>query len=335
MQNASFDNFAPEKYSLQWAFEANKLQPADLWLLSKLQDRIQDYTLKLERCEFNAAVAVLDDFVIETLSRLYVPMIRKELWTDEPETFERRQTIYTLLYNSLKTVTLLFNPVTPHLSEALYQKMYRQLEPNLPESVNLAKWPTPNNEIRNKQLEEQFDTLLRVVSISYAARQQGKLKRRWPLSKAIVVAPQNILDAVKCLEELFLELTNVKHVDYSVASPEFGESESWVSSQENEVSVFVSGQRDDKLLGEGIMRDLARRVQALRKEMGFVPTETLESVHIAELDAESMELLEPYLEEMAGLVRARKVYLHSTRNEVEAEWHSSELDGKKICLNIH
>ena len=335
MQNASFDNFAPEKYSLQWAFEANKLQPADLWLLSKLQDRIQDYTLKLERCEFNAAVAVLDDFVIETLSRLYVPMIRKELWTDEPETFERRQTIYTLLFNSLKTVTLLFNPVTPHLSEALFQKMYRQLEPNLPESVNLAKWPTPNNEIRNKQLEEQFDTLLRVVSISYAARQQGKLKRRWPLSKAIVVAPQSILDAVKCLEELFLELTNVKHVDYSVAPPEFGESESWVSSQENEVSVFVSGQRDDKLLGEGIMRDLARRVQALRKEMGFVPTETLESVHIAELDAESMELLEPYLEEMAGLVRARKVYLHSTRNEVEAEWHSSELDGKKICLNIH
>ena len=56
------------------------------------------------------------------------------------------------------------------------------------------------------------------------------------------------------------------------------------------------------------MRDLARRVQALRKEMGLVPTEVLESVHIAELDAESMGLLQPYLEEMAGLVRAQKMY---------------------------
>jgi isoleucyl-tRNA synthetase len=84
------------------------------------------------------------------------------------------------------------------------------------------------------------------------------------------------------------------------------------------------------------MRDLARRVQALRKELGFVPTEVLESVHIAELDAESMGLLEPYLVEMAGLVRARKVYLHSSRKEeVDADWHESELDGKKICLNIH
>ena len=103
----------------------------------------------------------------------------------------------------------------------------------------------------------------------------------------------------------------------------------------DEVTVFVSGQRDEKLLGEGIMRDLARRVQALRKEMGFVPTEILESVHIAELDAESMGLLEPYLEEMAGLVRARKVYLHSSCKEVDAQWHESELDGKKIYLNIH
>ena len=117
--------------------------------------------------------------------------------------------------------------------------------------------------------------------------------------------------------------------------PEYVGGENWVFSQQDEVTVFLSGQRDDKLLGEGIMRDLARRVQALRKEMGFVPTETLESVHIADLDNESMGLLEPYLEEMAGLVRTRKVYLHSSCREVEAQWNESELDGKKININIH
>ena len=336
LQNATFDEFNPEKYTLQWASEANKLRPADLWLLSKLQEKIEEYTAELERCEFNAAVAVLDDFVIETLSRLYVPMIRKELWTDEPETLERRQTIYALLYHTLKTVTLLFNPVTPYLSEALYQKIYRQLEPDLPESVNMAAWPTPNGKLRDKTLEGQFETLLKTVSIGYAARQQGKLKRRWPLSKAIVVAPEKTLSALKQLETIFLEQMNVKAAEYAANVPEYVGGENWVSSQEDEVTVFVSGQRDDALLGEGIMRDLARRVQALRKEMGFVPTETLESAHIAELDEESRGLLEPYLEEMAGLVRARRVYLHSSRKEeIDADWHASELDGKKIYLNIH
>ena len=335
LQNATFDTFNPQKYTLDWAFETGKLQAADYWLLSKLQDKTEDYTQKLERCEFNAAVAVLDDFVIETLSRLYVPMIRKELWTDEPETFERRQTIYALLYHTLKTVTLLFNPITPYLSEALYQKVYRQFELNLPESVNFASWPVPNEKIRNKALEKEFDIMLKVVSISYAARQQGKLKRRWPLSKTIVVAPEKTLQALKSLESLFFELTNVKAAEYSTLVPEFGDGENWVSSQEDEITVFLSGQRDEKLLGEGIMRDLARRVQALRKEEGFVPTETLESVHIAELGTESVTLLEHHLNEMAGLVRARKVYLHIIRSEVEAEWHETALDGKKIYINIH
>ena len=144
--------------------------------MSKLQEKIEEYTHKLESSEFNCAVAVLDDFVIETLSRLYVPMIRKELWTDEPETFERRQTIYALLHHTLKTVTLLFNPITPYISEALYQKVYSQLEPDLPESVNLASWPTPNQKMLNKALEEEFDILLKVVSISYACASTGQIK---------------------------------------------------------------------------------------------------------------------------------------------------------------
>jgi isoleucyl-tRNA synthetase len=334
-ENAKFDQFNPKKFTIEWVLGNIKLRPADYWLLSKLHKSIDEYTKKLERCEFNSAVAVLEDFVIETLSRLYVPMIRKELWTDEPETFERRQTIYALLHHSLKTITLLSNPVTPFLSEALYQKVYRQLEPDLPESINFAAWPTSNTKMLNKVLEEEFDVLLKVVSISYAARGQGKLKRRWPLSKVIVVAPEKTLQALKSLELLFLEQANVKAAEYVVQVPEYVGAEDWVSSQTDDITVFISGKRDETLLGEGIMRDLARRVQALRKEMGFVPTETLESVHIADLDTESIAILEPYLLEMAGLVRARRVYLHSNCKEIEATWHESELDGKKIHINIH
>jgi isoleucyl-tRNA synthetase len=340
LQNAEFDEFSPKRYR----FAGNKilldrtlitLQPADRWLLSKLQTLIEEYRLRLERCEFNAAVAALEDFVIETLSRLYVPMIRKELWTDDPETLERRQTIYALLHHTLKTVTLLFNPVTPYLSETLYQKVYRRLDPKLAESINLESWPVPDEKMRDKALEEQFETLFNCVSLVYAARQQAKLKRRWPLAKVVVVAPQKTVDAVKGAEELFLELINVKTAEYAEQVPEYVGGENWVSAAEGDVTVFVSGKRDETLLGEGLMRDLARRVQALRKEQGFMPTDVLESVHIAELDEDSTKLLNPYLEEMAELVRARKVYLHGGRGEVEADWHETELDGKRIYINIH
>jgi isoleucyl-tRNA synthetase len=137
------------------------------------------------------------------------------------------------------------------------------------------------------------------------------------------------------VESLFLELTNVKAAEYAQQVPEYVAGENWISASEGEVYVFVSGHRDEKLLGEGLMRDLARRVQALRKELGYVPTDVLDAVHIAELDDESIGLLESYLEEMAELVRAKKVYLHSSRAEVEAEWHEYQVDDKKIYVAVH
>jgi valyl-tRNA synthetase len=335
LQNAEFDEFNPEKFNLEWATRTGQLKSADRWLLSKLQEKIEEYTLKLERCEFNSAVAILEDFVIETLSRLYVPMIRKELWTDDPETFERRQTIYAVLHYTLKTVTLLFNPVTPYLSEALYQKVYKKFDAKLPASINFECWPVPDEKMRDKAIEEEFEVLFKCVSLVYAARQQAKLKRRWPLSKVIVVAPEKASNALRNHEGLFLELVNVKAAEYTQQVPDYAGGENWVSASEGDIYVLVSGQRDETLLGEGLMRDLARRVQALRKELGYMPTDVLDAVHIADLDEESIGLLEPYLAEMAELVRAKKVYLHGSRGELEVEWHESELDGKKIYVNVH
>ncbi len=82
------------------------------------------------------------------------------------------------------------------------------------------------------------------------------------------------------------------------------------------------------------MRDLARRVQSLRKELGYVPTDILNRVHVAGLEDESVRLLEPYLREMEELVRAKTVQLHSSYKELEAEWHEYRLDNKKIHIAI-
>jgi len=334
MQNAEYDNFNPSKHTLEWAKQGNYLKNPDLWLLSKLQETIERYTAKLETCEFNFALTALEDYIVETISRLYVPMIRKELWTDDPETLNRRLAIYAVLWHVLKTVTVLFNPVTPYLSEALYQKVYRKLDPTLPESVNFEKWPSKDEKMRDTILEKKFETLFKCVSLVYSARQSAKIKRRWPLNKVVVVTPEKVCSALKDAEEVFLELTNVKAIDYAQAAPEYASLEGWASASENDIQVFLNVQRDENLLGEGLMRDLARRVQSLRKELGYIPTDVLEAVYIAEIGDEGVRLLKPYLKEMEELVRTKKIHLCSKREDVEIEWREEKLDDKKIYIAI-
>jgi isoleucyl-tRNA synthetase len=334
VQNAEFDGFDPQKHTLASASKKNLLTAPDNWLLSKLQETIEACTLRLGTCEFNLALAALEDFVIEVLSRLYVPMVRRELWTDDPETLDRRFAVYATLWHTLKTVTFLFNPFTPFLTEALHQKVYRKLDPKLQESVNFEVWPVPDGKMRNEQLEQNFQILFETVSLTYSARQEAKLKRRWPLNRMVVVASEKVCAALKDFEPLLLELANVKATEYTQKTPEFTSQEGWVSACEGDTSVFLSVQRDYGLLGEGLMRDLARRVQALRKELGYVPTDVLDAVRIADLDDESIRLLEPNLKKMEELVRTRKVYLHGSAKDVKAEWHEFQLDEKKIRVAI-
>jgi len=333
MQNAEYDKFNPHEHTLEWAETKKVLKPPDYWLLSKLQRTVRAVTEKLEKCEFQFAMSELEDFVVEDLSRQYVPMVRRELWSDDQETRNRRLAVYTTLSYTLKTLTLLFNPATPYLSEFLYQKVYKELDKTSPESVNFENWPKPDKKLENENLEKQFETLLQCVSLVYSARQSARLKRRWPLRNAMVVAPKHVQEALKTLEEEFLELANIKDVKYSEKSRKV-DPKKWASAVEGEMQVFLDMSRDEKLLGEGVMRDLARRVQALRKELGFVPTDVLKAVHFAELDQETIRLLKPYLTEMTDLVRAKKVHFHNKRDEVETKWHASQLDDKKVYVAI-
>jgi isoleucyl-tRNA synthetase len=114
-QNAEYDRFDPAEHTVEWAKRNNVLRPVDRWLLSKLQGTVKDYTDRLEKCEFNFATEKLETFVVDDVSRQYVPMVRRDLWSDDPQTRNRRLAVYATLWHTLKTLTLLFNPVTPFL----------------------------------------------------------------------------------------------------------------------------------------------------------------------------------------------------------------------------
>jgi isoleucyl-tRNA synthetase len=335
LQNAEFDDFDPRKHTLEWIQREKKLKTPDLWLLSKLQDTIDAYTGLLETSEYNLALAALEDFVIETLSRLYVPMVRKELWTDDTQTLDRRLAVYCVLWYTLRTIALLFNPVTPYLSEALHQKVYRQLDPTLRETVSLEDWPQSVSKLKNKKVEEDFQTFFKCLSLVYAARQGAGLKRRWPLSRLVIVAPEEVLVSLRNVEDLFLELANVKTAEFATEkTKQLGNLDGWSPATEGCIQVFLDVRRDETLLGAGMMRDLARRVQALRKELGFLPTDLLEAVYLSDLDDESIRLLKPFVAEMRDLVRTQNLHFEKDRGKKDAEWHESQLDEKKIAIAI-
>ena len=99
------------------------------------------------------------------------------------------------------------------------------------------------------------------------------------------------------------------------------------------IFVAIYKQRDRKLMAEGLVRDISRRLQALRKERGFVPTAILGSAAVAGLEEEDLALLQPMVKEIAFLVRVRFVEFLKDRSE-RRKWSEVDLDGKPVFLDV-
>ena len=109
--------------------------------------------------------------------------------------------------------------------------------------------------------------------------------------------------------------------------------EGYEVAENSGVFVAIQRKRDSTLVAEGLVRDLARRLQALRKEKGFVPTAMLRSASVAGLEEEDLELLKPLLKQIAFLVRVKKVGLSSAKDGSRG-WSDSDLDGRPIYLRV-
>jgi isoleucyl-tRNA synthetase len=108
---------------------------------------------------------------------------------------------------------------------------------------------------------------------------------------------------------------------------------STVAVEKGGILVSLGSERDEKLVAEGLVRDVARRLQALRKERGFVPTEVLRVAAVAGLEPDEVAQLRPMSKELAFLVRVKEVLLSSERTEGR-DWFEDELDGRPVYLDV-
>ncbi len=122
-------------------------------------------------------------------------------------------------------------------------------------------------------------------------------------------------------------------VPVSAYSLEVSPREGYEVGEKEGVFVAASKLRDRTMMAEGLVRDLARRLQALRKERGFVPTAMLSTAAVAGLEDEDLELLASMKKEIAFLVRVKDVVVGKERT-AGRKWSTEDLDGKPIFLDV-
>ncbi|MFI9026004.1 isoleucine--tRNA ligase [Streptomyces sp. NPDC053560] len=168
-----------------WAPTASDPAPADRpildrWLLGELNSLVEGVTEALEAYDTQRAGKLLSAFV-DDLSNWYVRRSRRRFWQGDAAALRT-------LHEVVETVTRLMAPLTPFITERVWQDLVVPVTPDAPDSVHLSSWPVADASAIDPTLSAQMVLVRRLVELGRATRAESGVKTRQPLSRALVAA---------------------------------------------------------------------------------------------------------------------------------------------------
>ena len=152
----------------------------DRWLHAETARLVGEVTEALEGFDTQRAGTLLADFV-DDLSNWYVRRSRRRFWDGDPAALGT-------LHDTLDVVTRLMAPLTPFITERVWQDVVRPVDPSAPESVHLASWPEYDEAAVDADLSAGVSLARRLVELGRAARADAKVRTRQPLRRALVAS---------------------------------------------------------------------------------------------------------------------------------------------------
>jgi isoleucyl-tRNA synthetase len=150
----------------------------DRWVLGEAHRLVQQVTEALESFDTQRTGSLIAGYV-DLLSNWYVRRSRRRFWAGDPAAL-------ATLHETLYVVTLLMAPLTPFITERVWQDLFAAGSDELPASVHLAAWPIVDGALVDDELDRQMRLARRIVELGRSARAEAKTKTRQPLRRAVI-----------------------------------------------------------------------------------------------------------------------------------------------------
>lgn len=237
----------------------------DTWMMSKLNVLVRDVTASMDGYDTTLTCRLLLAFITD-LSTWYLRRSRDRIQEDE--------TCQQVFGWVLMTLTKLMAPITPFITERMYQNLA-----DTGESVHIQMWPTSDERMIDPSLDEHMAFVRTVAELGNAKRKELSIPIRQPLS-TVTVYTSGYADLPQEWRDVFLEELNVKTAV--------------MEKTDKDIYLELDAVITPELKAEGDKRKLVREIQMLRKEKGCRIDEHITLV----LSSEYKTAMEPLLEDI-------------------------------------
>ncbi|MEA3329117.1 MAG: valine--tRNA ligase [Nanoarchaeota archaeon] len=153
-------NFSPKKPS--------KLEEIDKYLLEQISKTADIVKKQYKSYNIAGGKAEAEKFFWRTFCDNYLEIVKNRIYNG---TKQQKQSAQYTLYHTLLAILKMFSPITPFITEEIYQQHYKKHEKQ--KSIHLSNWPELNVK-ENKETKEIGELFIKILSKTRQAKSKSK-----------------------------------------------------------------------------------------------------------------------------------------------------------------
>ncbi len=299
----------PSAISHQSSAESRELKVEsvlDKWIIIRLNKLAGKITEAMDNYELDKAVRPIGEFV-DDLSNWYIRRSRDRF---KSEGEDKENAVAVTRYIMLE-FSKLIAPFMPFAAEELYQEFKDE---DMKESVHLEDWAKTGHQPSavSLQLLGDMEEVRKIVALGLEERAKAGIKVRQPIASLKIKNEKSNLKNKDGLLKLIKNEVNVKEILFG------GESE-------NEVELDTVITEELKL--EGMVREIIRKIQDLRKNASLAPADKVALA--VETDKDGISFINKFKEEIKKATNLSAVEFVKVREDGDFD-----IGGLKFKISI-
>ena len=174
---------------MEYQKEMPKLMETDRLMIIQMNKSIEESTKAFEEYNYSKAKAEADNFFWKTFADNYLEIVKQRVYQGNKE--EKASAFYAL-YQCMLAIVKMMAPITPYITEEIYQKHFRNYEKI--KSIHLEEWP---NKIKVKESKNDEATWNKLIEVLALVRQKKSEAKKSMKAEIILSLPKEGLSLLK------------------------------------------------------------------------------------------------------------------------------------------
>ena len=180
---------------------------ADEWILTRLNETIEEVTRHIERYDFGEAGRHLYNFIWDDFCDWYIEMSKLPLYGDDEQA---KQTTRSVLVYVLDQILRMLHPFMPFITEEIWQHI-----PHEGESITVAKWPEVNPNYNFAQSAKEMERLVSIIRAVRNVRAEVDVALSKPIKILIKANDETVVEELNKNEQYLKRFCNPESLTIS------------------------------------------------------------------------------------------------------------------------